>query len=268
MEHDLADPYRGGLTSYGILLIVAAFIQATQLHVLASTATTTPQPANTSAALPLSATSSNGSMASIRSHTSPVHSHDTSPVISAAPSTHPAVSASHPSTSTSTSTSSGPGTKTDALSASDRTPHIDLTVQRELTGSSSDRPPPPALPNGAAYLTSWHETPVRLGWLLLSVLHFYGYQFDPRYYAVSIGPSGSFLPLHTLPPYEYNPPVVIIDPLDAHNNVGRNNFRFQSVQALFRDTYSKLLAALSSNSNDGTADSSGAPLARILRTAQ
>jgi hypothetical protein len=78
-----------------------------------------------------------------------------------------------------------------------------------------------------------------LGAVLLGILKFYGSEFNSHTQGVSVR-IGRWFPIDRRVAV-YVDPVVIPDPVDESNNVGRNCFKFPHIQAAMLSAYNKLV---------------------------
>ena len=83
-----------------------------------------------------------------------------------------------------------------------------------------------------------------LGEMLLRFLKFYGSEFNSDLLGVSVRIGSWFAINRALAMFV--DPVVIPDPVDETNNVGRNCFRFQQIQVVFLRAYHQLLESYNS----------------------
>lgn len=79
-----------------------------------------------------------------------------------------------------------------------------------------------------------------VGYLLLRLLHFYGFEFNAEVSGASVRLGGWFGIDRRLAIFV--DPVVIPDPVDESNNVGRSCFRFQQIQSVLAQAYRALLS--------------------------
>lgn len=129
--------------------------------------------------------------------------------------------------------------------------------------SSVPPPPPPPLPQPVAdfslhptmpplspYITSGEE-PV-LGELLLDFLHLFGEDFDMAREGFSVRGGGFRFCVHDYPPHpQAGDPIVIEDPLNCMNNVGRGSFGIGQVQRALFEALTTLKAKMVRVNQDG-----------------
>eukprot|EP00752_Nemacystus_decipiens_P011879 g10534.t1 len=133
----------------------------------------------------------------------------------------------------------------------------------ELHGSYSPVPAPPPLPEpvteSAAHdvmaprspYISTGEEPV-LGELLLDFLHLFGEDFDIGREGFSVRGGGFRFCVHGTPPHpQAGDPIVIEDPLNCMNNVGRSSFRTRQVQKCLFEALTTLKATMVRVNQDG-----------------
>ncbi|GMH63327.1 hypothetical protein TL16_g03684, partial [Triparma laevis f. inornata] len=87
--------------------------------------------------------------------------------------------------------------------------------------------------------SSMEADKIIFGQLLLDFFQFFGDDFDAHKVGFSIRGGGFTFPLHgeNVPQHPLaNDPVIIEDPLNATNNVGRTNFRISQLQGIFSDS--------------------------------
>jgi hypothetical protein len=115
-----------------------------------------------------------------------------------------------------------------------------------------------SISGGDSFIEASLPVPI-LGILLLRLLHFYGFEFDPTQHGISAMFDGIFPHsppeqlrelLRTKPSFSATgllsslriglDPLILPDPLDVDSNVGRNAYRFPQVQAEFRNAYNRL----------------------------
>jgi len=120
-----------------------------------------------------------------------------------------------------------------------------LRAEREAHAAAGNRATPPSLP------TSPTGTSVPLATLLLELLHFYGSIFDPAVHALGWDRGHQDEPVvvvgrrHNCGPlaaFEQDP-LIIFDPLNATNNIGKSCYRFSLVQQVFRNAATAARAA-------------------------
>jgi hypothetical protein len=81
------------------------------------------------------------------------------------------------------------------------------------------------------------KNPILWGQLLLDFFQFFGDDFDVSKEGFSVRGGGFSFPLHGTPPHPLaNDPLVIEDPLNATNNVGRSNYRISQLQAVLSES--------------------------------
>ncbi|CAM9492407.1 unnamed protein product [Sphacelaria rigidula] len=124
-------------------------------------------------------------------------------------------------------------------------------------------PPPPPLPQPtendgvyaliapcSPYITSGGD-PV-LGELLLDFLHLFGEDFDVSCEGFSVRGGGFRFNCHENPPHpQAGDPIVIEDPLNCMNNVGRSCFAINQVQRIFFEALTTLKATMVRVNQDG-----------------
>eukprot|EP00602_Paraphysomonas_sp_CaronLab_P013170 CAMPEP_0185042476 /NCGR_PEP_ID=MMETSP1103-20130426/42376_1 /TAXON_ID=36769 /ORGANISM="Paraphysomonas bandaiensis, Strain Caron Lab Isolate" /LENGTH=1180 /DNA_ID=CAMNT_0027582561 /DNA_START=624 /DNA_END=4166 /DNA_ORIENTATION=- len=100
------------------------------------------------------------------------------------------------------------------------------------------------------------ETKPDLGTMLLSFLRRFGTRFDTRRHAVVLSINGPFAPLapgmapahvpRVGTPNYWRPadPVVVTDPLDSQNNLGRSCFGFRQLQTEFDNALERVMACI------------------------
>ncbi|CAM9912128.1 unnamed protein product, partial [Scytosiphon promiscuus] len=124
-------------------------------------------------------------------------------------------------------------------------------------------PPPPPLPKPASKCASHPmlapmspyimtgEEPV-LGELLLDFLHLFGEDFDIEREGFSVRGGGFRFCVHGTPPHpQAGDPIVIEDPLNCMNNVGRSSFGIGQVQRTFFEALTTIKATLVRINTDG-----------------
>ena len=80
------------------------------------------------------------------------------------------------------------------------------------------------------------SSPILWGQLLLDFFQFFGDDFDVRKEGFSVRGGGFSFPLHGVPPHpQANDPLVVEDPLNATNNVGRSNYRISQLQTVLTE---------------------------------
>ncbi|CAB1115237.1 unnamed protein product [Ectocarpus sp. CCAP 1310/34] len=147
-------------------------------------------------------------------------------------------------------------------------PASKLEQVRDSSIIQSSVPPPPPLPEPVVetashpmmapmspYIMSGEE-PV-LGELLLDFLHLFGEDFDMGREGFSVRGGGFRFCVHDHPPHpQASDPIVIEDPLNCMNNVGRSSFGIGQVQRIFFEVLTTLKATIVRVNQDGREASS------------
>ncbi|CBN74279.1 conserved unknown protein [Ectocarpus siliculosus] len=142
-------------------------------------------------------------------------------------------------------------------------PASKLEQVRDSSIIQSSVPPPPPLPEPVVetashpmmapmspYIMSGEE-PV-LGELLLDFLHLFGEDFDMGREGFSVRGGGFRFCVHDHPPHpQASDPIVIEDPLNCMNNVGRSSFGIGQVQRIFFEARTTLKATTVRVNQDG-----------------
>lgn len=111
---------------------------------------------------------------------------------------------------------------------------------------------------------SYEKTSARnLGDLLLRFLDFYGRRFAYQSTGVTVTDGGRHFPLADQPMWRTHgpPPLVLLDPFDATNNIAASAFGMHRVRAAFDFSFAVMTAAA-----DSAGD--GSPLSLVLRSWQ
>lgn len=91
-----------------------------------------------------------------------------------------------------------------------------------------------------------------LGELLLDVLHLFGEDFDVAQEGFSVRDGGFRFRVHGEPPHpQAGDPIVIEDPLNCMNNVGRSSFGIGQVQRALFEALTTLKATMVRVNQDG-----------------